>query len=471
MKLALYAYNQAQGKASPTQTAPTTGTPIGGTDEAKLGDLGEYIKETMYGGEHNFRTDFSAMKTDEERKAKVMEGAKAMINKYKADAQANANVNFSDLQNISDVENAVTSNDWEKFKTASYKLKWQPSEFLLTDEQKAQLEAAKQSEAVAGQTPEIQQQLLGSGYTKVDTNWAPEGVDQAWFRKVLSENSARVLLNPTTGKHTIINPSGAFNYKQDNPFEEGYGYGWTTDLTGAHVYTPKTNTGIFGEDEYAGQNIGRELKIEGLGDVTSAIGWSGQVGGNYAKDVLGRRDFTKELVVTTSDGKRIKLLKQDDGTYKDERGIAQKPIIKGYGQGVHEIYKYKDVLPDIPEIQGPGEGYNYVTAYDTIRKALANKEVSPNLTREASKLLWSLGNDESIRSNQTIKGNIQDLLAKYQENLVAYKKDGGVLKFASGDTFRRLRQQTDRKLAQQAKVDEPKTTAQRLSRVRNIEGT
>lgn len=460
MKLALLTYNEAKNKSNiPTATQTTKG------DEVKLGDLGEYLQETVYGGEGNFRTDFGTLKTDEERKAKVFAGAKSMLEKYRQEAQSNPNMNYSDMSNLSELEDAIKSNDWDKFKTASYKMKWEPSSLLLTESQKEQIKADNTSKEVSTLSP-TEQQYASAGYNKLDESWTPDKIDPNWFRKILSENNARVLSNPVTGKHMIVNPSGVFNYSQTNPFQEGYGFGWTSDEVGARAFTPETSAALFGEDEYANRNVGRELKIEGLGNIKSAIGWSGQIGQNYAKDILGRRDFTKELVITDANGRRIKLIKQDDGSYKDERGLTQKPIITGYGTEVQDIFKYKDVFPSIPSIN-PGAGYNYLDSYRTLAKSINAGEVSPNITKEASKLLWTLGYDDSVKRNPELKGQIQDLLTMYQKNLkTASFKNGGVLKFQSGAKFREYAQSI-----KGLKKTQPQTPEQKVKKIRNIEGT
>lgn len=465
MKIALLAYSEAQNKMKPQGSAPSAGVaPVTEIkDKATLGDLGEYMRDVTYGGEKNFRTDFGSLKSDEERKAKIYESALGMINKYKQEAQTNPNLDYADLSNLSQLEDAIASKDWEKFKTASYAMKWQPSSLLLSEEQKAQLEQEAKQKEFASLSP-TEQAYANLGYNKLDTAWTPEGVDPNWFKNILAENNAKVLLNPNTGKHMIVNPSGVFNFKQDNPFKEGYGVGWTVDETGSKVYTPETNTALFGEDPYAARNIGRELKIEGLGNVTSAIGWSKQIGDAYAKDALGRRDFTKELVVTDESGKRFKLTKQDDGSYIDEFGIKRNPIITGFGSGIHEIFDYSEIFDKIPEIKPEGK-FDYLNSYRTIARAINNNEVSDNITKEASKLRWALANVGYVKNNPKIKAQVQDLLTMYQQNLerVPSNKNGGVLKFQSGNKF----YEYAKTKKETPKVNKPEPA----KKIKNIEGT
>ena len=105
--------------------------------------------------------------------------------------------------------------------------------------------------------------LAESGY-ELDHNFKFNGnIDN-----IIKTKGAIVLKNPS-GKHNVLNSDGTlFNYiDQENPLSKTYGESWNNSGAGYTYSNPsetfKLNPGLF-KDNYASQNIGKQLKLKNL---------------------------------------------------------------------------------------------------------------------------------------------------------------------------------------------------------------
>ena len=113
----------------------------------------------------------------------------------------------------------------------------------------------------------------------------------------MTKAGASILENPQTGKHIIVTPSGEFKYMGTDPLGKGYGYTIASDASGVHINKPEYNrqAGVFGADPNASSagNYGRQLITDLPGEV---YGWSNEKDGKFNIDILGRRDYTQQIV-------------------------------------------------------------------------------------------------------------------------------------------------------------------------------
>jgi hypothetical protein len=108
------------------QTVPSsTGTETPSTKtQVGIGNLGEYVRDKIYGTEDNFTSAFGQLKTDDERKDKIFTFAQQKLDEYKTKAAENKDIaDYTDLENINNIQAAITNKDWDKFLEASYKVK------------------------------------------------------------------------------------------------------------------------------------------------------------------------------------------------------------------------------------------------------------------------------------------------------------------------------------------------------------
>jgi len=94
-------------------------------------DFMQWIIESYYGGNKDaFVSDWSTIKSDYERKKRIMQFARDAINSYLDDYNKNRNMNFPDTDKAFSVRDALNTNDWDLFKTAAFKLGWNPLSLL-----------------------------------------------------------------------------------------------------------------------------------------------------------------------------------------------------------------------------------------------------------------------------------------------------------------------------------------------------
>ena len=151
MSVAAAIYNKALTNVKGKTT--NVNNPTIGTREAiNIGDLGEFVISDIYGTKDNFKSQFGTIKNDEDRKTKIYDFAQQKIADYlKKSELGKDKFDYSDIENAKAIQDAITKKDWNGFLNATNKVKWEPSKFLLTEEQKEQLalEAKTKAEADA----------------------------------------------------------------------------------------------------------------------------------------------------------------------------------------------------------------------------------------------------------------------------------------------------------------------------------
>lgn len=79
------------------------------------------MSKTMYGGKDNaldlMESDFYSLKTDEERKQKLLNAAKQNVSQYLADYTQNQGVDkFSNVPEVQQLQEILNTGDWDAFK-------------------------------------------------------------------------------------------------------------------------------------------------------------------------------------------------------------------------------------------------------------------------------------------------------------------------------------------------------------------
>ena len=97
-----------------------------------IGDLTEWIIYSYYGNNKEaFVSDWSTVKSDYERKKRIIQFAKGAVNEYLDDYNKRKNtVNFTDADKIFSLRDALNTNDWDLFKAAAFKIGWNPLSLL-----------------------------------------------------------------------------------------------------------------------------------------------------------------------------------------------------------------------------------------------------------------------------------------------------------------------------------------------------
>lgn len=426
--------------------------------DKSITDLFEYMAKEKYGGGENaydlMQTDFSSIKTDDERKARVTSLAKDYLAGYLSDYEQNKNIDrYSKIKEVQDVMNSLNTGDWESFRKSAYNLGWDVNKFLLNDDEKKELE---NQQVVANQKAALDlYQRLGinddnlinslyqQGFTQVDENFQPKGWEgQTWFKDFLKSQNAIVLKNDK-GYHRIIRNGHIYDAKIDNPFATGYGYAWKNEETGTKFYNPKSSniSEVFGQDPYEQQNIGKQLDVTVPGyEGWSVYGFSKEVPSStpgynqHAKDILGRRSFTEEIVLMNNDGQKVRFFRQNDGSYKSQDGLKtiNLPQIKGFGQGVIDVKTLDERYPDIP--MAPDKLINWYRKSDVeYALDLVNKDIKNGYDLEMKNLSYlkrALTQPE-IKNDSKLQSEIRAILDAY-ENSIEKKRIGGILKYQYG---------------------------------------
>ena len=130
-----------------------------------------------------------------------------------------------------------------------------------------------------------------------------------------------------------------------DPLGKGYGYTIASDASGVHINKPEYNrqAGVFGADPNASTagNYGRQLITDLPGEV---YGWSNEKDGKFNVDILGRRDYTQQIVQEMNGIKKVWTKDPVTGLYKDEQGNEKQINIQGFGTAKRVITDYTDIL-------------------------------------------------------------------------------------------------------------------------------
>ena len=173
MSAAAGALNQALTKMKGTTTVSTT---LPTKSDINIGDLGDYVKNTIYGGSAaGAAYDIHKLTSDKERQAKTLEFANKYIADYLSRAETNKeSFNATDIDKVKELQSSIKSGNWEDFRMKAYALKWNPEEFLLSDQEKQNIkeeDATKKLQDTtsaftkAGINADVQEGLYKSGYT------------------------------------------------------------------------------------------------------------------------------------------------------------------------------------------------------------------------------------------------------------------------------------------------------------------
>ena len=454
MSIAASIYNNALSSSKKSSPVSTT-QPSAEKGTLGIEELSDYTWKRRFGGEKGFTYHYGQLKNDDEVKQFIYDSATDLLKGYKERfAKTPDAYKPENAANIAEVEKAIASKNWEGFLNASTKLGWDPYSLLRTDEQKqAAAEKEKQATATAavdlykkaGLGENVQNYLYQQGFTQqADQNWTPDK-GATWFKDVLAKNKASVWYNPTTKKHTVVTANGLFDYGMQDQLHPGYGFSWRNDQEGFHWYTPgqySQNAGVWKADQYGKENIGRELITNLPG--AKVYGWSAQdESGNYAKDVLGRRDFTKQLQVEQN-GHKYTLTKDDKGIYRDQQGRVVNLQIKGFGGTRSEITDWtritrdpNNILSIVPKAQ----------RFNSLQEALTDltsvkQEIQTQGTFDEDKIKNIVSHLKYIIESKAPQQEKEQALKSYAElkqiveyNKIPLNKKGGVLKAQKGMSF------------------------------------
>lgn len=406
--------------------------------DKKISNIGEYIlKHDYYGNDDLLNSSFKEMASDDDRKAAVIDALKRNVQGYLSDYDQNKNTDkYLDLDLVNKIKESLDTNDWNKIRSSSKALGWDLDQFLIPEKKDdvVTTEGVNKDKTFENGTVSTAflEKLKATGYdtpvSKINVKLGDKSLD--WINDYIKESGATAFKNKE-GKIVLVKGDKLFDFTIDDRFHPGYGHSWRNTDEGGMVYNPQSskNQGFFSEDSYKDQNIGRELIPDtDLGD-WKVIGWSDEKGGEYASDVLGRRDFTKHIVLTNNDQK-INLERGDDNQYyyKDtNKPFEQQFNFKGYGKGVIDIYDYDKIFPNLRDVPVVGDP-KYQETIDFINKNIKSGYDVPKYTLESLK--WGLKYDPSVKNNKQLKENILNTLSSIY-NTGKYH-NGGVLKHQYG---------------------------------------
>ena len=428
------AMSALRGHLETSQTSKSSETPLisGQTGITKeIQGLNNYVINKHYhDNQSGFVDDFSRLKSDDEKKAKVLSWAEENVNEYLADQDKNKNsYNYKDYENAQAFKLALGNKDiknWDDIASKAQALGWSLNAFLPAAKTAPELEEDKKASAIkTGEeytkqyhiNPELAAQMAYKGY-KPHTVTSDNPYTQSLYQKGLgfkNDEGHIVLIDKHTG--------GFYDFAGVDQFSPMYnkGFSWTNDLDrGLQLGNGKIAKQDFGD-------VGKELITSLPG--AKVHGWQNGVAG----------DYLNKLIVEQNGHKRT-LTKQSDGSYIDDRGRAvPKFNITGFGTNTNVIHDYNQYFPDIPM----GISGDHVSDLNLLTSRLANKDANGNfvierdddLDKAASGLKWSLINDPAVKSDPELKNKILDALTTYQQALTPSKKKGGIISAKSGDKF------------------------------------
>lgn len=305
-------YHSAKKKIQSQPSATTFS--IKSKTQVGLGNISDFALNDVYGTEDNFTSAFEQLKDDPSRKAKVYEIAQRNLDAYKAKASENSDIaEYTDLNNLDELQKAIKSQNWDKFLEASYKFKWEPQKFLLNEEQKKQLkieddtkaQEASQSNfintvASRGMSKDVASKFASAGYTNIIDNlpWKLGGKDLTSAFNEYIKSKHGLLLGTSTGSKILVdvngNPINATGEEFDQ-FHPLYGSSWANTENG---FTPLSYKPAFKDIG----NIGKEIVTEGFEPGAQVYGWSKDNSGDYLQRLEVNRNGKKSFYDRLSDG-------------------------------------------------------------------------------------------------------------------------------------------------------------------------
>ena len=432
-------------------------------------ELSDYMTNKAYGTAENFGHLRSQWKSDDVIKKETMLSAVKLIDEYKKGLGTQYdNLDANQKANIQSAYEAAKSNNWKKFENPARNLNWNIYQALLTPEEigvqkeaqetaSAQLNqkieeqkanALAQAYSKAGFGTDDQQVLKDTGYSEVLSNWgASEG--KPWIDKILASNGVTTLYNPQSKQKILVKDGKPWNSSITDQFNPQFGYAWENNLdTGLKFYKPGNYSGMkntsWMRDPYQSKNIGRQLVAEGIPKGFRLFGWSNERNGQYNKDILGRRDFTKSLVLTDPNGRNIPLhfisgryYGGPNGQYSISRptGFVRTNDFVGindYSQLFSSLGISKEKISDELPDQTPQQLYTILSNRQmTAKRNNQHLPTNDNFDRIARTLTYHILNTPSIRYNPALKQRYLDVVSNYvlaKENLnVPKNQQGGAL--------------------------------------------
>lgn len=472
MSIAMSIYGNAlkNVKKTPvqTETKPTY-------NNINIASLEDFINNTKLATEYDLENTYSKFKNNEDIKNFVFENANELLQRYNKNAEKNnLSINPDYKSKLDAVAEAIRKKDWDSFVAKSKEINWTPNQFLLTQEvwdkiaekerEKSALLAEKErynrAQSIYSKyniSDEVKSFLNNYGFTQVaDNNWLPSP-EATWWPEIAKKHNAITWYNPTNKTYLVTTPTGFFDFGIENQLHPGFGYSWTNKNGRFEFFTPsrhQENPDVWSKDIYT-NNVGREIITDVPG--YSVIGYSGEnQEGQYAKNSLGRRDFTKNLVIKTPNNQTINVYKGNNNKYylKDTNQEYVLPFkMLDLGNQVTEVIDYDKDFPNInvnnyrEELKTENTDKNIIK----LSEALYGKTPTygKELTKAAAQLKWALANDPTVKNDTQRKKKIYKLVADYHKILppTQIKKTGGIIKMQNGNNFAEYRRKI---LAEQA---------------------
>ena len=452
-------------KSSQPKTEETTVQKARGIRE-----LSDYMTNKAYGTAENFGHLRSQWKSDDVIKKETMLSAVKLIDEYKKGLGTQYdNLDANQKANIQSAYEAAKSNNWKKFENPARNLNWNIYQALLTPEEIGAQKEAQEAESAklnqkveeqkanalaqayskAGVGTDAQQVLKDKGYSEVLSNWgASEG--KPWIDKILASNGVTTLYNPQSKQKILVKDGKLWDSGITDQFNPQFGYAWENNLdTGLKFYKPGNYSGMTNtswmRDPYQSKNIGRQLVAEGIPTGFRLFGWSNERNGQYNKDILGRRDFTKSLVLTDSNGKNIPLHfiagryyggpKNNPYSISRPTGFVRTNDVVGiddYSQLFSNLGISKENISNELPYKTPQQLYTILSNRQmTARRNNQHVPINNNFDRMARTLTYHIANTPSIKYNPALKQRYLDVVSNYvlaKENLYVPKnQQGGAL--------------------------------------------
>ena len=416
-----------------------------------------------FGSEDGLTYTLGITKTEEGRKKLVMDLSKSAVDTYlKEYSSEKDKYDYEDYQDVLKMKEILDNpnSTWDQYLQQSFRLRWSPTNYLLTDADKAALtQQEKETKSKnynqelmkRGITnPQLQSTLIGANYSEILSDYSfneNEVVNKAIHDYIL-KNKGTIVRNPDTGAIMVVNQSGQLaDFTGKDKFDPLYGY------VGRH------NQGVFeilgpdvtkdqAEDPNANIDEAFELKTNLPGIV---YGWSSdEEGGEYLKDIMGNRDFTKRLEWISPTGQRKILKLNENNQYVDNQGNVVDVKISGYGKQRKKYDNYENMFSLISTIAPKSNKSNWIADLNSLKEYIYNPknrgEYNKRMTEVAGRLKWELQNNPLITSNQKNIDNVIETIANYHSRLdseVNFNKLGGIIKAQEGIKVKNTKEYID----------------------------
>lgn len=466
MSVAAAIYNEALREKNQTKPIEQTNSQQLSSIKEKRSiiNLSDFDKTSKgFGSEDGLKYTLGNTKTEEGRKKLAMNLSKNAVDTYlKEYSSEKDKYDYEDYQDVLKMKEILDNpnSTWDQYLQQSFRLKWSPTNYLLTDADKAAL-AQQETETKSKNynqelmkrgitNPQLQSTLMGANYSEIVSDYSfneNEVVNKAIHDYIL-KNKGTIVRNPDTGAIMVVNQSGQLaDFTGKDKFDPLYGY------VGRH------NQGVFeilgpdvtkdqAEDPNANVDEGFELKTNLAGTV---YGWSSdEEGGEYLKDIMGNRDFTKRLEWISPTGQRKILKLNENNQYIDNQGNVVDVKFSGYGKQRKKYDNYENMFSFISTIAPKSNKSNWIADLNSLKEYIYNPknrgEYNKRMTEVAGRLKWELQNNPLITSNQKNIDNVIETIAKYQSHLdseVNFNKLGGIIKAQEGIKVKNTKEYID----------------------------